>query len=300
MTTPYQQGPRPGYQQGPHSGPPQPHGHAPGDGSFGYTSPIPARPTHLGDAVASEWTKIRSVRSTMWTLGVMVALILGIGLLTAAAVAATSDDVGNENVLILGFFGVLLATMCVITLGVLVISSEYGTGLIRSTLTACPSRGRVLAAKSLVFSLVVFVVSTVTTLVTGALQVAVLDGRSPTGEEWFRSTVGVSLYLAVLGLLSLAVGGLIRHSAGAITVMIGLVLLPLVMAMFMLSESLTWLREAMFTYSIPAQLSVFYGSDVSLDSVGSGPRGWEPLWIMLVVTAVAMVGAYFSLDRRDV
>ncbi|WP_329063329.1 ABC transporter permease subunit [Streptomyces sp. NBC_01429] len=307
MTTPYQQ---PGYPQAPRPGaPPQQgtppqhpgpqHGPAPVGGLFGYTSPIPARRAHLGDAVTSEWTKIRSVRSTMWTLGVMIALMAGTGLLVAAAVAATGD-VGNQNVLILGFFGVLLGTMCVITLGVLVIASEYGTGLIRTTLTACPSRARVLAAKSLVFFLLVFVVSTVTTLVVGALQVAVLDGRSPTGDEWLSSTVGVSLYLALLGLLSLAVGALIRHSAGAITVMIGVVLLPLVMAIFMFSESLASLREALFTYSIPAQLAVFYGSDVSLDTAASGPQGWEPLWIMLGVTAVAMAGAFFSLDRRDV
>ncbi|MFJ1643916.1 ABC transporter permease [Streptomyces sp. NPDC088258] len=297
MTTPYQQAPQPGPPT-PQGAPPQ-HGHGPD--LFGYTSPIPARRAHLGDAVASEWTKIRSVRSTMWTLGTMVALMVGVGLLTAAAIGATSGNVGSANVLVLGFFGVLLGTMCVITLGVLVIASEYGTGMIRTTLTACPGRGRVLGAKSLVFFVLVFVVSTVTTLVVGALQVALLDGRSPGGYEWFRSTVGISLYLALLGLLSLAVGTMIRHSAGAITIMIGVVLLPLVMAMFMFSESLDGVREALFTYSIPAQLAVFYGSDVSFDPASSvgGSQSWQPLWIMLGLTVVAMAGAYLSLDRRD-
>lgn len=285
MTTPYQQPPQPQapqWQGGP---------------SAGYTSPIPARRAHLGDALASEWTKLRSVRSTMWTLGVMIVLMLGIGLLAALVVstAADSGTVGQE-VLSLGFFGVLLGSMCVMTLGVLTIASEYGTGMIRTTLTACPSRARVLAAKSLVFFLLVFVISLVMTMTVAALQVSILDATSPGGSDWLRATAGVSLYLATLGLLSLAVGTLIRHSAGAITVMIGVVLLPLVLAMFMFAASLKTLREFLFNYSIPNQLAAFYGGSFR----ASGPSGWEPLWILLGVTVIAMVGAFFSLDKRDV
>ncbi|MFJ2113191.1 ABC transporter permease [Streptomyces sp. NPDC087850] len=291
MTTPYQQIP-------PQSGG-TPHGPVAGSpGHFGYTSPIPARRAHLGDALASEWTKLRSVRSTVWTLGVMVALMLGIGLLVAVVISVADGDLGDDSVLALGFFGVLLGSMCVITLGVLTISSEYGTGMIRTTLTACPGRGRVLAAKSLVFFLLVFVVSTVTTLTVAALQTSILNAPSPDGQEWFRATVGVSLYLAVLGLLSLAVGALVRHSAGAITVMIGVMLLPLVLGMFMFADSLAKTREIMLGYNIPAQLIVFY-SDGPAYPGRPGPHGWEPLWILLGVTAVAMTGAFFSLDKRD-
>lgn len=141
-----------------------------------------------------------------------------------------------------------------------------------------------------------FVITTVTTGVVGVLQTAILDGATPSGDDWLRSTVGVGLYIATLGLLSLAVGALIRHSAGAITVMIAVVLLPLVLAMFMFSETLADLQQALFEYSIPSQLGAFYDASVTT----TGPSGWEPLWIMLGVTAVAMVGAYVSLDRRDV
>ncbi|HJX88797.1 MAG TPA: ABC transporter permease, partial [Gemmatimonadales bacterium] len=180
-----------------------------------YASPIPVRRATLGDAIASEWTKIRSVRSTMWTLGVMIVLLLGIGLLAAVAVNLSSADISDTPVLGLGFFGVLLGSICVITLGVLTIASEYGTGMMRTTLTACPSRARVLSAKAIVFFLLSFVITTVTTGVVGVLQTAILDGAAPSGDDWLRSTVGVGLYIATLGLLSLAVGALIRHSAGA-------------------------------------------------------------------------------------
>ncbi|MDX3854687.1 ABC transporter permease subunit [Streptomyces sp. AK02-01A] len=290
MTTPYQQqAPRP---QAPHRPAPWAGGPA-----GGYTSPIPVRRAHLGDALASEWTKLRSVRSTMWTLGVMIVLVLGIGLLAAVAVSTSEAGAGDEPVLALGFFGVLLGSICVITLGVLTIASEYGTGMMRTTLTACPSRARVLAAKSLVFFLLVLVITTVTTTVTAALQTAILDASAPGLADWFRSTVGVGLYVATLGLLALAVGALVRHSAGAITIMIGVVLLPLVLALFMFSNSLAGLRDALFEYSIPNQLAVFYDNTVG---PSSGPSGWDPLWILLAVTAVTMACAFLVGDKRDV
>ncbi|MEV6393331.1 ABC transporter permease [Streptomyces sp. NPDC051907] len=275
MTTPYQQ-----------QGAPAPT----------YASPIPVRGAHLGDALASEWTKIRSVRSTMWTLGVMIVLMIGIGVLSAVAVSAADADLQGQSVLSLGFFGVLLGSICVITLGVLTIGSEYGTGMIRTTLTACPSRARVLTAKAIVFFLLVFVLSTVVTALVGVLQTAIVDQGESTGEDWFRATVGVSLYVATLGLLALAVGTLIRHSAGSITIMIGLVLLPLVLAMFMFSESLRDLQQALFEYSIPNQIGVLYDTAVT----ESGPAGWDPLWIALGVTGAALAGAYAVLARRDV
>ncbi|MZF89582.1 ABC transporter permease subunit [Streptomyces sp. SID5643] len=274
-------------------------GSAPYAGDPGYTSPIPVVPTHLGNAIASEWTKIRSVRSTMWTLGVFVLLVIGIGTLTGAVVANSDPALDGESPLGLGFFGLLLGSMCIITLGVLTTASEYGTGMIRTTMVACPSRGRVLAAKAVVFFLTAFVVTLVSASLVAFLHVAMLEGdgtKSPSAGEWLKGTVGISLYIALLGLLSLLVGSMIRHSAGAITIMIGAVLAPLVIALFMYSESLQGVRDALFEYSIPNQLSVFYANSLSQ----SGPSGWDPLWIILGATAVAFAGAFALLEKRDV
>lgn len=272
---------------------------APGAAYPGYTSPIPVVRTHLGHAVASEWTKIKSVRSTMWTLGVFVLLVVGIGLAAGALVSNSSSEMDGQNPLGLGFFGLLLGSMPVITLGVLTTASEYGTGMIRTTMVACPSRGRVLAAKAIVFFVVAFVVTLASASFVAMTQVSMLDGtgaKDPSGGEWLKATVGVSFYIALLGLLSLVVGSVIRHSAGAITVMIGAVLAPLVIALFMFSQSLSSLREKLVEYSIPNQLSVFYSNSLS----ESGPSGWDPLWIMLGVTAVAFAAAYALLQKRDV
>lgn len=261
-----------------------------------YESPIPIRHATLGDAIASEWTKIRTVRSTMWTLGVMIVLMLTVGLGSALLIAAADGDLGGEPVVGLGFFGVLLGSICVITLGVLTIGSEYSTGMIRTTLTACPSRGRVLAAKAIVFFLLSFAITTVTATVVAVVQTLILDGSTASGSVWLRATVGVGLYIAALGLLSLGIGAVIRHSAGAITVMIAVVLLPLVLALFMFTESLRGLQRILFEYSIPNQLGALYGTTVT----ESGPSGWEPLLLMAGLAALALGGAFAVLHQRDV
>ncbi|MET7638497.1 ABC transporter permease [Streptomyces sp. NPDC005438] len=299
---PPQNGPGYGYPASPPGLPPQP---GPGDSPVdpaqlsGYTSPIPIAPTGLGHALASEWTKIRSVRSTMWSLGTMIVLVVGIGLLMTPVL----DDVSsyqNEPALGLGFTGTLLGMFCVITLGVLVISSEYGTGMIRTTFTACPSRARVLTAKALVFFGVVFVIATCCSAFVALIHSSVADGKpglvEADGATWLRATAGAGLYVALVGLLALAVGAMLRHSAGAITTMMGLVLLPLLIAIFLASESLRDIRKYMIDYSLPSGLSAMF--EVQFQE--SSPDGWTPLWILLAVTVAALAGAYALVTTRDV
>ncbi|MEV0370075.1 ABC transporter permease subunit [Streptomyces sp. NPDC050636] len=266
-------------------------------GGAGYVSPIPVRRTHLGHALASEWTKIRSVRSTIWTLSVMIVLILGIGLMTALALSSPDRQVHPK--LGFSFLGVLLGTLCIIPLGVLVISSEYGTGMIRTTMTACPSRARVLAAKAIVFFGLAFVITTVATTLVALIFNGMLYGPDPTTDQWFRATVGVGLYVSVLGLLALAVGSLLRHSAGAISAMLGVVLLPMLLAVFMLgSDSLQEVSKALISYSVPNSLATLY--DNPFLGTESGPQGWTPLWVLAGVTAVVLGGAFAAQSRRDV
>ncbi|WP_433860002.1 ABC transporter permease [Streptomyces kronopolitis] len=262
-------------------------------GAGGYVSPIPVRPTHLGHALASEWTKIRSLRSTIWTLGVMVALTVGIGLL---ATLAAGSDREMDPLLGVGFVGVLLGSLCVITLGVLSISSEYGTGMIRTTLTACPSRVRVLTAKSVVFFTLALVLTTVATTVVALLDAAMLRGPEPTADQWLRATLGAGLYVALLGLLALAVGTLLRHSAGAISTMMGVVLLPMLLALFLQGESVKDLQRVLIEYSVPSALAQLY----DIPFLTTGPSGWTPLLILAGVTAVVLGGAYAAVAQRDV
>jgi uncharacterized membrane protein len=282
----------------------------------GYASPIPIRHTHLGHALASEWTKIRSVRSTVWTLITMFALTVGVGLLFA--VGLKSEDDVSAPLLAGGFFGLMLGQLCIITLGVLVISSEYSTGMMRTTLTACPQRGRVLLAKATVFFLLAFTMTLVATALTGLIHSSMLgdlpldqfadpelmeDSVDPetgeviaTGDHWLGATVGASLYVSLLGLLGLALGGLLRHSAGAITAMVGVVLLPLLMALFMVSDSLKDIREALIEYSPLNGLASLYRIPIQGEEDSTG---WPLLGLLAAVTLTALVAAYARLTSSD-
>ncbi|MDT0380816.1 ABC transporter permease [Streptomyces sp. DSM 42041] len=273
--------------------------------------------THLGHALASEWTKIRTVRSTMWTLGVMFVIVVGIGFLMALAFSGSSNRFVTTPLLGGGLFGLMLGQICVITLGVLVITSEYGTGMIRTTMTACPVRGRVLLAKALVFFLVAFVMTTLAAGLTALIQAGMLGGAevppdamvseglresvvngelTATGGEWLGATVGAGLYVALLGLLSLSVGAMLRHSAGAITAMLGVVLLPMLVAIF-LPASLSDLQDGLLEYSPLNGLASMFQMPFQGDV---GTTGWPLLGLLAVVSGAALAGAYAALANRDV
>jgi hypothetical protein len=256
-----------------------------------YTSPIPVVRTHLGHALTSEWTKIKSVRSTMWTLGIFLLLVVGIGLLVA--LQTTDEDFSDVPYTIPAFFGLVLGQICLITLGVLVVSSEYGTGMIRTTFTASPQRHRVLAAKLLIFFVVAFTVSAVAIALVGLFTSSMHSESS--GNEWGGTVLKGALYVSLLGVLALAVGSMLRHSAGAITTMLGVVLVPAILPAFLLmSESMREIGEKMLDYNAPNALAKIFGLDT--ESGGGTPQ----LYLLAGVTAAAIAGAFVLLERRDV
>lgn len=272
-----------------------------------YTSPIPAVHTHLGHALASEWTKIRTVRSTLWSFGVMLFLVVGVGLLVSATIA--QDNHSSDPSLSYGLPGALLGQLCVVTLGVLVITSEYGTGMIRTTFTACPRRSRVLTAKAIVFSMLTLLLSVIACSLVALVNWASVDGRphrdyygsyhtwsyddvGVTASEAVRATIGAGMFMALIGLMSLAVGTLLKHTAGAITSMLGVLMLPLLVAVFMQPGDA---QKAMIEYSAPNILASLYG--IPMEGDGSG---WGLLAVFAVITAVTLGAAYAVLQHRDI
>ncbi|MGW3912242.1 ABC transporter permease subunit [Streptomyces sp. NPDC005070] len=256
-----------------------------------YTSPIPVTRTHLGHALHSEWTKIKSVRSTMWTLGTFLLLVIGIGFLVA--VQTTDEDFGDVPFTVPAFIGLLLGQLCLITLGVLVVSSEYGTGMIRTTFTASPQRHRVLAAKLIIFFAVAFTVSAFAIGLIGLFTASLHSGGSDI--PWVGTVFMGALYVSLLGMLSLAVGSMLRHSAGAITTMLGVVLLPSILPAFlMMSETLRTIGEKMQEYAAISSLARVFRLD------NESGNGAAQLGLLAGVTAAAIVAAFVLLERRDV
>jgi ABC-2 type transport system permease protein len=200
-----------------------------------FEAAAPAHDTWPG-LLRAEWTKIRSVRSTVWSLIAFVVVAIGFSVLVAIVIANVWDKPGNHpnqvtlandptSVLFGAGFGFGQLALCV--LGVIVIASEYTTGAIRSSLLAVPRRLPMLAAKVIVFAVLELVVSAVTVFVVFFATTAILHSHIDItlGQPGvLRATLGGIAYLVVLGIFAMAIGGLIRHTAGAIATVIGLVL----------------------------------------------------------------------------
>jgi ABC-2 type transport system permease protein len=188
------------------------------------------RPATFADALRSEWTKLRSVRSTFWALTVTVVLGIGLGAAISAVTAhgyakfSVSDKLSWDPTNI-SLSGMVVAQLAIAVLGVLCICSEYSSGMISTSLIAVPKRGRVLAAKSLVFAAVTFVVGEVVSFTAFFVGQALISGHAPhaaLGDPGVaRAVVGAGLYLTALAVLSVAAGTLLRHPAAAIASMVG-------------------------------------------------------------------------------
>jgi ABC-type transport system involved in multi-copper enzyme maturation permease subunit len=266
----------------------------------------PATGRHAGFAglLRAEWTKIRSVRSTVWTLVIFVVVCVGFTALIAwltethwygprAAerdATAISDPVG----FILGT-GVGLGQLAIGVLGVLVITSEYSSGVIRASLLAVPRRLPVLAAKAVVFAVLLLVVTEIVAFCSFFVGSAILHAHVPvslSGPGVTRAVAGAGLYLTVLGLLALAIGTMIRHTAGAISTIIGIVfVLPI----------LTGLLPSSWGAHINAYLPEQAGTLITHTHEQSGDllSPWQGFGVLCIWTVLALAAAAYLLERRD-
>jgi ABC-type transport system involved in multi-copper enzyme maturation permease subunit len=195
-------------------------------------APVTGTPVSQGRVVLSEWIKFRSLRSTVWTLAVSVLIIVGLGLLFAAVSGAHQQHNGVQSgpdPVTLTLSGAFLAQLVVGVLGVLLITGEYSTGMIRATLAAVPRRLPVLWAKLAVFAVVAFVISAIAAVIAFLCGQAILSSdhvqsASLTDPGALRAVIGAALYLTVVGLLGMGLGCIIRNTAGTITSLFGVLL----------------------------------------------------------------------------
>jgi ABC-type transport system involved in multi-copper enzyme maturation permease subunit len=189
--------------------------------------------TRLTRVIRSEWTKIWSVRSTVWTLLVLVIVTVGFSVLASWGTSSNLNqmDPGDRATLDptnLSLAGIAFGQLAIAVLGAMIITSEYSTGGIKATLTAVPQRLKVLAAKTIVFAVVAFVVGTVTSFLAFFASMPFWSNHhlaAHLGDPGvLRAVFGGGLYLLASGLFGLAIGSLLRHTAGAITAAVALLL----------------------------------------------------------------------------
>jgi ABC-type transport system involved in multi-copper enzyme maturation permease subunit len=251
--------------------------------------------------VRSEWAKLWSLRSTRWSFLAAVVFMAGIGILIALAEMGrwahlSAHDKATLNGVDVSLGGFHVAQLAIGVLGVMIISGEYTTGMIRSSMTAVPHRLPVLWAKMAVFSATTFVTMLVSSFVAFFAAQAILTRHhvdaSLGDPHALRAIVGCALFLTVVGILCTALGAIVRNTAGGISTFVGILfVLPGVTAILPSS-----LGDAIDPY-LPSSA----GSAVAQVVPDGGTLApWTGFAIFCGYTLIAVVAAAVLMRRRDV
>ncbi|QNK79413.1 ABC transporter permease subunit [Nakamurella sp. PAMC28650] len=259
---------------------------------------VEVQPVSQRRVIASEWVKFRTLRSSWITMGVAVAALALLGLLIGVITNANWAHLdparaANFNAVDTSLRGINFAQLAIAVLGVLVISGEYSTGMIRSSLGAVPKRLPVLWAKLLVFGAATFVLMEIAAFAAFWLGQAGLatHGTTLSAPGALRSVIGTGLYLTVVGVLSVALGFIIRSTAGGISVVIGL-LLVLPGIMNVLPQS--W-QDHISPY-LPSNAGAVI-TTVNADPGSLAP--WTGFGVFCLYAAVAVAISAVLLNRRN-
>ncbi len=245
--------------------------------------------------IRSEWTKLRSVRSTVWSLLAAVVFTIGLSaLVPAVRIHHLQPGHSIDNPLELTLGGVQIAQLAIGVLGVLVITGEYSTGMIRATMAAAPKRLPVLWAKAIVYGSTVFALMVPSAFIAFFIGHAILQRHHQAvafgAHGVVRALLGAGLYLTVIGLFGLGVGAIVRNTAGGIALFAGI--------MFVLPPLMNVLPTSWNNAASP-YLPLQAGERVlQLQSGTLSP--WEGFGILCCYTVTALAVAAVLLKRRDV
>jgi ABC-2 type transport system permease protein len=269
------------------------------------TAVVVRESTHRGEAdtiglanvVRSEWTKLRTVRSTYWTAIAAVVATVGIAVLGASEYVHNFDPRNLEGFDAANFVlqGLYVAQIALGALGVLTITGEYATGMIRTTLTSVPQRRVVIAVKGLVYLVAMLVIGEIVSFATFGIGQAILHlkhaGVSLSDPGVLRVVIGGGLYLTSVGLLAFALGTLVRRTAGALASFFGVLFLPSAL-IDLLPNS--WRADAIKFAPANAGTQILNTYRVH-DMLGP----WQGLGVLTLYGIVILLGALYLLGRRD-
>jgi ABC-2 type transport system permease protein len=254
----------------------------------------------------SEWTKLRTLRSTRYALLAGVAMTIGFAIIPAVVNASRWShmsllDKAGFNPLQTSLIGVTIAQLAIGVLGVLVISGEYSTGMIRSTFSAVPKRLPVLWAKGGVFAIVTLVLALPATLIAFFSAQAILRGHTFNGHDIAlsfsnpgvaRAVIGGALYLTLAGLFGFGLGAILRNTAGGISAFAAI--------LFVLPPLMNVLPSS-WNHAISPYLPSNAGSAImQTGNPAHTLSPWTGLGLFAAYTAIAIAIAAVQLRRRDV
>jgi ABC-type transport system involved in multi-copper enzyme maturation permease subunit len=276
------------------------------------TLPAPAGRAGFGGALRSEWTKLVSLRSTVWTLVATMAVTIGISTLVSWGASNRIHELMTDNrprgerfnpatfdSVAASMYGLIFGQLVIAVIGAMAITSEYGTGMIRTSLTAQPRRLVTLGAKLTVFTVVAAVTGLISSFASFFIgqhnyaKVALNVGIG--GPNALRAVIGGALFLTAAGLLAFGLGAILRHTAGAISAAVGILFVSFILYQFLPDN---WAAD------VQRFLPFFAGSAIwsakpDPDTAGHLWGPWVEFGVFTGYAVLALVVGTIMFRRRD-
>jgi ABC-2 type transport system permease protein len=258
----------------------------------------------------SEWTKLRTQRGTLIGLFSVVGLMVGMTAFFASQTETDATFGGDDDVVQLGLAGIVFAELAAVVVGASLITSEFATGMLRTTFTATQSRLRVLAAKALVLGLVTFPLALIASAAAFVIAQSLLHDRgyvapayppvSVTDPGAVRAIVGTALLLSAYALLALGLGTILRHSGATIATGVAIVFVPVLL----LGVFPGGVRTRLEQFTPVAGMAIQSTTDRMLAPFDGGDEGmpiapWAGLGVAFAWAIGSLAVGYVVLRRRD-
>jgi ABC-2 type transport system permease protein len=281
-------------QPGPYGQPGFPPGPG-GQPAFAGPNPFPQAKATFGAALHSEWTKIRTVRSTFWTLLITMVITIGLGVLIALGSSSHPSTGGDDDWTAISMSGLFFGQLVIVVFGAMALTAEYSTGMIRTSLTSQPRRATLFWAKSTVVTAVALAVGLICSFASFFFATSIYSGHgihvSLSDQGVLRAVFGGGLYMAASALLAFGLGAILRHTAGAITASVGLLFILFILVQFLPGN---WRHD----------IGKWIPFNAGLQIISTRPQDdmlspWAGFGVFLIYVAVAVIGGAIVMGKKD-
>jgi len=273
-------------------------------GVFAGMTPLPpaSGKAGFGGALRSEWTKIRSVKSTVWTLAAAIVISVGISTLgnwgQSSHTSDTAAELAHRDLVMRSMFGIVLGQLVMVVFGALAVTSEYSTGMIRTSLAAQPRRASVFFAKLVIVTVVAFVVGEIISFASFLIGIHFWTAKgvalSLGTHGALQAVIGGGLYLDGAALLAFGIGAALRNTPGTITIGVALLFVVNIMIGFMPNS---W--QADVSKWLPYNAGSQVWATQHTADVGTAFGAWAGFAVYLGYAVIALLAGLWVFKSRD-
>jgi hypothetical protein len=261
--------------------------------AFAGPDPFPQAKATFGSALHSEWTKIRTVRSTFWTLLITMVITIGLGVLIA--LGSSGHPAADDDWAAISMSGLFFGQLVIVVFGAMALTAEYSTGMIRTSLTSQPRRATLFWAKTAIVAAVALAVGLICSFTSFFIAGGIYSGKgihvALSDPGVLRAVFGGGLYMMASALLAFGLGALLRHTAGAITASVGLLFVLFILVQFLPGN---WKTD----------IGKWIPFDAGMQIISTKPSAdmlspWAGFAVFAAYAAAAVIGGMIVMHKKD-